>query len=352
VGCFKVETSHLILCTLFNKLYLPQGLALYRSLLRTASQGFVLHVLCMDDFTAEVLERMALPCLNIIRLDEIEDDTLRAVKATRSIGEYCWTCTTPLLLHVLGSSPPNAVVAYIDADIRFFSDPGAIFEELGDGSIYVHEHNFASEYASLVASAGRFNVGVVAFRNDRAGRQCLERWKAQCIDECVMDPEAGKCGDQNYLDEWPELYPSLVISQHSGVGLAPWNISKYSIKTSAGRILSNGRTVVFYHYHSLRALRPSIGVKPIVMAKGYELKGDVIDVFYRPYARDLWREAFTLQRNSGFSIADFPKVSEAEMNVYNQQMLLCYGRFIVLVDCIRYKRYLKLLFGVERGKAN
>ena len=341
----------MIFCTLFNKLYLPQGLALYRSLERTTVQDFVLHVLCMDEYTADVLERMSLPHLCVIRLNEIEDDALRAVKATRSIGEYCWTCTTPLLLHLIDRSPADAVVTYVDADSRFFSNPSAILEELGSGSIYIHEHDFAPEYAGLTASAGRFNVGVVAFRNDREGRQCLERWKAQCIDECVMDPEAGKCGDQNYLDEWPELYPSLVISAHSGIGLAPWNIGKHKIEMSRGRVMSDGRPAVFYHYHSLRQLLPRIGVKLIVMAKGYALSTNVIDVFYRPYSRDLWREAFTLRRDYQFPVSGFPKVSETEMNISNQQLLLSFGPLILLVDCIRYKRYLKLLFGVESGKA-
>ena len=56
-------------------------------------------------------------------MSEIEDDTLRALREKRSIGEFCWTCTTPLLIHVLAQQPPDAVVAYVDAD------PGA--EHLG-----------------------------------------------------------------------------------------------------------------------------------------------------------------------------------------------------------------------------
>ena len=87
------------------------------------------------------------------------------------------------------------------------------------------------------------------------------------------------------------------------------------------------------------------------MAKGYALSTNVIDVFYRPYSRDLWREAFTLRRDYQFPVSGFPKVSETEMNISNQQLLLSFGPLILLVDCIRYKRYLKLLFGVESGKA-
>src|SRR3954452_17015347 len=116
----------MIFCTLFNWLYLPQGIALYHSLARTVKDDFELHVLCMDDFTFGALRALDLPHLRPIALVEIETVALKAVRRKRTIGEYCWTCTTPLLKHVIAQQPPNAVVSYIDADLRFFSDPSVV----------------------------------------------------------------------------------------------------------------------------------------------------------------------------------------------------------------------------------
>src|ERR1700688_2629600 len=122
----------MIFCTLFNWLYLPQGIALYRSIARTVSGEFTLYVLCMDDFTLGAVGALDLPNLRPIALAEIETDELRAVRETRTIGEYCWTCTTPLLRHVIIRQAPDAVVSYVDADIRFFSNPSTVLAEMGN----------------------------------------------------------------------------------------------------------------------------------------------------------------------------------------------------------------------------
>jgi hypothetical protein len=111
-------------------------------------------------------------------------------------------------------------------------------------------------------------VGVIAVRNDKEGHACLEKWRDQCLRECIFDLAAGKCGDQNYLEEWPELYPGLVVSSNAGIGLAPWNITKHELRSKRGNMMIDDHPVVFYHYHSLRLLRPRLGIKPLVMANG------------------------------------------------------------------------------------
>jgi hypothetical protein len=291
-----------IFCTLFNRLYLPQGIALYRSLERTMGTDFILHVLCMDAFSADALDRLGLKNARIIRLDEFEDDALRAARANRTVGEYCWTCTTPLLMRVLERQAPDEVVTYVDADIRFFSSPRAILDELGENSIFIHEHDFDPKYAHFQSVSGRFNVGVVAIRNDREGRECLERWNAQCLADCSLDPAAGKCGDQNYLEEWPDRYRQLVISAHPGIGLGPWNIGKHRLAQKRDRLLVDDRPIVFYHYHALRIWRPFLGIRPVLMARGeYTFTAEVVRAIYRPYARELW-EAMSELKAIGSSI--------------------------------------------------
>jgi hypothetical protein len=285
-----------IFCTLFNAGYLLQGIALYRSLEATARRSFVLYVLCMDDLSADALLYLALPNIRIIRLASFETPSLKAARGNRSFAEYCWTCAAPLIMHVQDLSSPDVVVAYVDADIRFFSDPQAIFDELGQASIFIHEHNFAPAFRSLQSKAGRFNVGLVAVRNNTEGRECLDRWHRQSLVECVMDVAAGRCGDQNYLDEWPQRYPGLVISENPGVGLAPWNVTKYELRTTGGDLTINGVPAVFFHFHSLRQWRPRLGLRAVLMAqRPYPLPPHVVRTIYAPYVAELRRAMSELE---------------------------------------------------------
>lgn len=319
----------MIFCTLFNRTYLAQGITLYRSLEQTVAGEFILYALCMDEFSAAALALFNFPHLRIVHLDEIEDDALKAVRKSRSFGEFCWTCTAPLVLHVQDRHPPGTVVAYVDADIRFFSDPAAVFAELGDSSIFIHEHDFAPKHAHLQPAAGRFNVGVAAFRSDVEGRACLQRWKAQCLAECVMDPTAGKCGDQHYLDDWPQHYLALVISANPGIGRGPWNIMKHCVRVERGNTTVDGRPLVFYHYHALRLFRPSRGLKPMLMAQGYFLGDTVVRAIYRPYARELWGALADLDR-LGFSVAkELARAPAMDSKMANAQLLLSLGGFFL-----------------------
>ena len=340
----------MIFCTLFNWLYLPQGIALYHSVAGTASGGkFTLYVLCMDDFTLGALRALDLPNLRPIALAEIETDALRAVREKRTIGEYCWTCTTPLLRYVIALQPRDAVVSYVDADLRFFSDPSMVLAEMGNGSIYVHEHDFAPEHAELQMIAGRFNVGLVAFRNNQEGRTCLEKWSAQCLDECVMDPAAGLCGDQGYMDEWPALYAGLVISSNPGVGLAPWNVSKYELANHKGVVTVNRRPVVFYHYHSLRMMRPRLGFKAIATASGnYHFDAETIRTIYAPYAREIWRASRELDRKK-FQITNaVPTIPRIYENARNDQLLFQIAGYLVPTE--RNVQLLKALYGIDADR--
>ena len=336
----------MIFCTLFNRTYLPQGLALYRSLKRTCASEFVLYVLCMDDFTAEALTQLDLRGVKIVLLSQIEDDALKSVKSSRTIGEYCWTCTTPLLLHVLDLHPSDAIVTYVDADLWFFSDPSVIVQEIGSRSILIHEHDFAPEHAHLQPAAGRFNVGLVSFRNNEEGRTCLERWKKQCIDECVMDPAAGKCGDQIYLEEWPVLYPGLAICQNPGIGLGPWNISKHRLKRSRRVTTVDDRPIVFYHFHSMRLLRPRFRFRLLLMAMGaYRFSDNVVELIYRPYAAEVWRAFATLSSKKLLFAYDFSTLPSIQNQFRNYQMICSFLGVPISRD--RNGQLIELIYGVD-----
>jgi hypothetical protein len=197
-------------------------------------------------------------------------------------------------------SADNDIVVYLDADLMFFGDPRILLAELGEtGAILIHEHRYSPDRTAWLATSGRFNVALVAFRVGAEARRCLARWRAQTIACCESDPQNGLLGDQGYLDEWPALYPGLRIMQNLGGGVAPWNVNQYELGFCRGSPTVNGEPVIFYHYHSLRTVSAaSLGLIAVLPAFGYSLARQVRSAFYRPYLRRL-RMAARRARRAG-----------------------------------------------------
>ncbi|MBI3912598.1 MAG: glycosyl transferase [Chloroflexi bacterium] len=242
----------------------------------------------MDDTTFTVLSKLKLPNTRLIPLERFEDDALRGVRQNRTLAEYCWTCTAPLLLHVMEREPQAGCIAYLDADLFFFNDPQPIYDELADNSILIIPHRFSPEYQAWEQTSGIYNVSMIVFRDDRAGRECLNWWKAQCLAACYLDPATGQCGDQKYLDDWTIRFRNVSVLQHKGGGLAPWNISNYDLHASADSTWVNDDELIFYHFHSLQIVnRQILGLRPYLASKGYKFTQQQRRLVYAPYARAL-----------------------------------------------------------------
>ena len=73
--------------TLFNILFLPQGLALHLSMERHI-ENYTLWILCMDGEVHEILKKMKLPNVRLLQLDLLETEDLKKVKPKRTVVEY------------------------------------------------------------------------------------------------------------------------------------------------------------------------------------------------------------------------------------------------------------------------
>jgi len=258
---------------------------------------FTLWILCMDEPTYSILERMRLENVRLIPLDDFEDDALREAKRNRTFAEYCWTCTAPLISFVIQNEPTASLVTYLDADLFFYSNPQPIYDELGDGSILIVGHRFSPEYTAQEETSGIYNVSMVVFRRDRDGLECLAWWKERVLEACALDPEAGLCGDQKYLDDWPTRFRNVVVLQHKGGGLAPWNISDYSLSRKNGQTYVDSDRLIFYHFHSLQILRKRFLLKRAFLAsRGYRFTREQVALIYLPYARELERAIETIEK--------------------------------------------------------
>lgn len=276
-------------CTLFDSNYLSRGLAMYESLSMHCA-GFRLFIFAFDDACLEILRKLNLPNVTLVPLSEFETKELLEVKKSRTRAEYCWTCTSATIRHVLDRFGVDSCT-YVDSDIYWFGPPERLFEELGDGSMIITEHRYTdNRYGRrAIKNSGIYCVQFVTFKNDARGREALDWWHERCLEWCYARSEDGKFGDQKYLDDWTTRFKGVHVLQNLGGGVAPWNVQQYDIveknyalcgieKKSGGLF-----RVIFYHFHYLRFFDDKTVELGI-----YDLSDDVRALIYKPYIRHLF----------------------------------------------------------------
>lgn len=258
--------------TLFDAGFLPQGLALHRSLVRHAG-AHTLWVLCMDEQAHEVLSRLALPGVRLLALAAVETEALRGVRPGRTRAEYCWTLTPFTPRMVFDADPAVERVTYLDADMWLRRSPAAVFGEFerSGKSVLITDHAYAAEYDQSHRT-GQYCVQFMTF--DREGGEPVRRWWAErCLEWCFARSEPGRFGDQKYLDDWPERFGERVhVLQRQDALQAPWNAKRFAPSAALA-----------YHFHGLRLLSNG----KVLLTDHYDIPHSTFEVIYKPYLEDL-----------------------------------------------------------------
>lgn len=280
-------------CTYFDHNFLTRALVLYDSL-REHSSPFKIWMLCFDNEAYATLTRLNLPDVIPIALDDFErdDSALRAAKDNRSKIEYYFTCTPTLPRYVLTHNPEVDLIAYVDADLRFFSDLSPIYAAFESHSSMLIPHRFPPKHKEK-EEYGLYNVQYLLFRRDENGLAALNWYYQQCVDWCY-DRLEGECyADQKYLDQFPHKFDGVLVLDHLGAGLAPWNIGNYRLHRRDGSIWVNDYPLIFYHYHGFRFLRHWL-MKLQLHESGAPATRSIVRWIYLPYARELVKASHRL----------------------------------------------------------
>jgi len=258
--------------TLFDSLFLPQGLALHMSMQRHVGE-YTLWILCVDDEVYEALIKFNLPNVQLLQLSKLETPELLAAKPTRSNGEYCWTLTPFAPRFVFEANEELSRVTYIDADIWFLKNPELIFKEfeVSGKDVLITDHAYAPEYDQS-ATSGQYCVQFMTFT--RLGGEVVRKWwEDSCVEWCFARFEPGRFGDQKYLDDWPTRFEEFVhVLTHESWTQAPWNATRFPYSQA-----------IFYHFHGLRIASKN----EIDFGSAYCLPNSLIRNVYDPYITDI-----------------------------------------------------------------
>lgn len=227
--------------TIFNKDFIPQGIALYKSMCSHMS-SFKLWIICVDSETFNFFNRNDFNNIIPLHLIDLETDKLKKLRTERSLAEYCWTITPFAPKFVFDHDHSIDHVTYIDADIYFINNPEIIFKEFKQStkSVLITEHAYNPDNDHS-KSNGRFCVQFIIFKRNST-EDILRVWQDQCLEWCFARYENGKFGDQMYLDDWDKTFKDKVhVLKEVRLALAPWNAQRFSH--------SEG---VFWHFHGFK----------------------------------------------------------------------------------------------------
>ena len=272
--------------TIFNKDFLPQGMALHQSLMEKCGKAW-LWVLAVDLSTKTILEAEKLKNTTVLLLEDFETRELIEVKQTRSLGEYCWTVTPFLPDFVFQMEENVRRITYLDADLWFLDDPTILIHEMLNekAAVLLTRHDYAAEYDN--PAAGKFCVQFITFDRDNS-KEIRKKWQSQCIDWCFARFEDGKFGDQKYLDEWPKNYAKKIYIADAGQALGPWNASRFPVSES-----------IFYHFHQVRFAN-----KNLIHVGNYNIPNNVRKYLYSPYCKTLFEISKQLQNHYDLEISN------------------------------------------------
>jgi hypothetical protein len=279
-------------CTLFDRHYLPYGLALHSSLTRWHARPFRLYMLAMDKTCEEALRTLQLENVVVVSLEQVVGHDLAWIHGRMNFGQICWTSQPLLCRHVLDRCGAEEAT-YLEADSYFFADPQLLFDEIGTHSVSLVPHRYAPGLDQTAVS-GVFCVQFNLFRNDPAGRELLAIWEQACL---LYDKQRSLWyPGQVCMDSWPERSAAVCVVQHKGAGVGPWNVPGMRIGQRDGRPTVDDQPVVFFHFHQVARMDDGT-----YYLSNYPLGQAAIDLLYKPYLSELERQRRMLrERIPGF----------------------------------------------------
>ena len=238
--------------------FLTIGVTSVRSLIETSSIPIVIHYYCSDVESFYALSTLQLGTDNVkvipyhpssifCGFNTEMENALKNLKETKTYY-FFWTLASYFSNFVMHHTECDSVL-YVDSDIVFHKDVKILFDIFQEKDCGIFKHRFMEEIGDP-SNSGKYNVGVVYFKNSNKGKDLLSWWADAVVFQKY--PEYAKCGDQMYLEYFPKVCDSsqLYIDDHIGHG-APWDWAVYDVsEISKGYVSWKGERMphVFSHF--------------------------------------------------------------------------------------------------------
>ena len=200
-------------------------------------------------------------------------------KNNRDIINFYFTLSPYLPLYILNNYNDIDFLFFVDSDTYFFDSAQSIISELGEGNILLTKHYYLGD-PNL--QYGKFNVGLLLFKNSKESKKALTWWKDRCFEWCENIVFEGKYADQKYLDFFPSLFEGVVESKSRGINLGPWGLSSVNIESRESIPYVNSHKLIHFHFHRVHEYYPDHFVLGLEMYN-VDSSEDLLKSIYFPY---------------------------------------------------------------------
>ena len=137
-------------------------------------------------------------------------------------------------------------IMFIDADVFFLDDWRKIYQNLENVSVGIVEHRCPYSPAN-----GKYNVGIVYFKNNLDGYKCLTWWKNSLLfPDNKYYKTHGMCGDQKYLELFEKLFDGVEVLDKYFAHLAPWNYAHHGYDGLGSAVWEGQHQKIMYCHFS------------------------------------------------------------------------------------------------------
>jgi hypothetical protein len=233
------------ICTVADRNYFLQGLALFESLKQHASKPFMLHFLCIntEDYIRfnKTIDGVQFYDVNTF----IENSkALRYLRDT-NYKYFCWSLASFFSYYLLEYKMLKDVL-YIDSDICFYKDVYALLDKFENKNCAIFRHRQFNLNQNV--EEGLYNVGVIYFSGKNGSDVC--GWWVDAVLNKKYSALA-TCGDQKYIEMFQYMIGSnnMYIDGDVGHG-APWLWQLYDLtEINKGYIIWNNVKQDYFFTH-------------------------------------------------------------------------------------------------------
>lgn len=253
-----------IIFTICSNNYLAQAKALGDSITKT-NPDYQFFIGLVDQLSTEINYETEIG-FPIILCNEIGIPDFESLWKKYNIIELN-TCVKPFFLEYFTHKHPDLThLMYFDPDTFVFGNLNAIETELSDSKeIILTPHiltpipldgKMPNEH--LFLNFGIYNLGFIGIKNPSSNVDFFKWWGERTYHLGYDKVSEGLFVDQLWMNYAPIFKDNVVISQHYGLNMGPWNLHERFLSKQDKWMVNDNSELVFYHFSNYKYNKPEI----------------------------------------------------------------------------------------------